>query len=253
MIISNVFLFMIILTLINSLPEDFIYLTDLSKKFCLDIKYSQKENFMNKRISGYRSKNCILTKKAAKKLIEAQKELADFSKKKVSPLTFIIYDCYRPMKAIDEMIEWSLTGKENYSMKNYYYPRISKKDIVQKKYIDESFDHNRGSTIALSIILKSSIQIKKPLNYNFPCHVNNEFRWISDPSVDMGTSYDCFDNVSFSNYTNLPYPVLGNRKFLTNLMKRFGFKLTSNQSIFHYTLIDEPFINQEFDFDIENK
>ena len=237
---------------LNNLPEGFVYLSELNKNFYYDIKYSNDKNFMNKKLSGYKSNICILTKKAAESLSNVQKELADFSKKKVIPLTFIIYDCYRPAKANNEIFQWILNGKEDIALKNFYYPRIKKLDILNGELFKEkSLAHNRGSTVALSIITNPSMPVKNSFNLNFPCYAPIEFRWISDPSVDMGTSFDCFDNNSFVNNTNLTYSIYGNRRLLQHLMLRFGFKLTNNQSVFHYTLANEPFLEREFDFDVE--
>lgn len=77
-----------------------------------------------------------------------------------------------------------------------------------------------------------------------PCTAENRFK---DNSIDMGTGFDCFDAKSHTFFQSLTMVQIRNRQLLLSLMA--GFKNYEGEW-WHFTLIDEPYKTQYFDFDI---
>ena len=66
----------------------------------------------------------------------------------------------------------------------------------------------------------------------------------------MGTPYDFFGPESWVVYNSITVLQKANRNLLQNVMKKQGFR-NYPQEWWHFTLRDEPFLNQYFDFVIE--
>ena len=45
-----------------------------------------------------------------------------------------VFDCYRPMKAVDHFVRWA-EDLDDTKQKSLYYPDIKKKDLFKKGYI----------------------------------------------------------------------------------------------------------------------
>ena len=66
----------------------------------------------------------------------------------------------------------------------------------------------------------------------------------------MGTGFDFFGEPSHHDYKNLTEEQRNNRKVLRNIMEKHGFKAIEEEW-WHYTLKNEPFKDQYFDFDVK--
>ena len=71
-----------------------------------------------------------------------------------------------------------------------------------------------------------------------------------DNSVDMGTGYDCFHELSHPGNMMVGVQQRANRMLLQSLMIKHGFTLY-DQEWWHFTLKDEPFSDRYFDFSIK--
>ena len=200
--------------------KDFIIVNDYIPNIIIDLRYYSNNNFVGNRIDGYKENYVILTKEAAKALKKANEELLE------QGLCIKIFDAYRPQKAVDYFYKWS-KDLNDIKMKNIYYPNILKKDLFKKGFISLKSSHSRGSTIDLTI---------------FDLKTNEE--------LDMGGFFDYFDKSSYINYKKLTKEQYNNRLFLNNIMSKYGFK-GLNEEWWHYTLINEPFKDIYFDFDIK--
>ena len=65
----------------------------------------------------------------------------------------------------------------------------------------------------------------------------------------MGTPWDFFGEPSHHDTTLVAGEILEKRNFLRQIMQKYGFKQL-DEEWWHYTLIDEPFPDTYFDFDI---
>src|SRR5271163_2227076 len=85
----------------SALPKGFVYLRDVDPTIVQDIRYAGSHNFVGRPVKGYLAAECILAATAANALATVQKKLAE------KKLSLIVWDCYRPMRAVDDFLQWS--------------------------------------------------------------------------------------------------------------------------------------------------
>src|SRR5215217_155314 len=85
----------------SPLPRGFVYLRDIDPTIAQDIRYAGSHNFVGRPIKGYLAAECILTAPAANALALVQKKLA------ANKLSLIVWDCYRPKRAVADFWQWS--------------------------------------------------------------------------------------------------------------------------------------------------
>lgn len=200
--------------------DQFVDLKEIIPSIQLDIRYFAKNNFIGSRIDGYYEPKCLLTRDAALALKNVQKELAS------NRQSLKIFDCYRPQRAVDHFVRWAKDLNDQ-KMKAEYYPSIDKKNLFRDGYIAEQSGHSRGSTVDLTII---------DLN--------------SNRELDMGTHFDYFDPLSHTASSNIGKVQHNNRMALKTVMERNGFQ-NLKEEWWHFTLKNEAFPNQYFDFKVE--
>ena len=203
----------------NNLPKGFVYIDEVINDVDIDIRYSNDNNFIGKKINGYNQSAAIGTKELALALKEIQNDLKHFG------YGVKIFDAYRPQKAVNHFSRWSTN--DDVLMKDLFYPNIEKRDLFKKGYIASRSGHSRGSTIDLTII---NLKTKEEL--------------------DMGTSYDFFGIESSYDYSGLTYEQNSNRLLLYSVMKKYGFKSLRSEW-WHFTLENEPFPDTYFNFNVE--
>jgi D-alanyl-D-alanine dipeptidase len=225
-------------------PEDFVDIQKVIPEVPLDIRYYGPHNFVGEKVDGYLAAKCLLTKQAAESLAKVQKELTPFS------LSLKIYDCYRPQRAVDHFVRWA-KDIDNSKTKQEFYPTVDKRNLFKDGYIDSKSGHSRGSTVDLTI---AAVPIPKQQNYipgqklsecNLP--LPKRFR---DNSIDMGTGFDCFDELSHTANINIGHQQKINRLLLKSLMEKHGFR-NYDKEWWHYTLKNELYLDTYFDFVIE--
>ena len=186
------------------------------------IRYFGYENFIGKKITGYEDNVAILTKEAASALKKANDEFNKLG------FGIVVYDAYRPMRAVEEFVEWTEDLNDT-KTKQKFYPSINKSDMIKNGYISKKSGHSRGSTIDLSL-------------YDLRTH----------NYLDMGGEFDYFGEKSHYDYKGLTIEQKENRKILRDIMVKFGFK-PINTEWWHFTLIDEPYKDEYFDFPVSKK
>ena len=201
--------------------DKFVLLKNVIPNIYESIKYYGYENFIGRRISGYEDNVAILTKEAADVLKKGNEEFNKLG------FGIIVYDAYRPMSAVEEFVNW--TENEDTKMKQKFYPNIKKSDMIKNGYISKKSGHSRGSTIDLSL-------------YDLKTH----------NKLDMGGDFDYFGEKSHYDYKGLTIEQKENRKILRDTMVKYGFKPISTEW-WHFTLIDEPYKDEYFDFPVSKK
>src|ERR1017187_7517846 len=84
-----------------ALPKGFVYLRDLDPAIVQDIRYAGSHNFVGRPIRGYLAAECILSASAANALETVQRILTE------KKLSLIVWDCYRPKRAVEDFFQWS--------------------------------------------------------------------------------------------------------------------------------------------------
>lgn len=201
-------------------PEGFVYIKQVIPNAQCDIRYYSENNFVGTRIDGYKAPVAILSNEAARALKNASEELNS------QGYCLKIFDAYRPQKAVNHFIRWS-SDLNDIKMKHWYYPNVGKKDLFRLGYIARKSGHTRGSTVDLTLVYKRTGE-----------------------ELDMGSSFDFLDEISEYNTTRITANQSANREILRSVMQKHGFKAYAKEW-WHFTLINEPYPNQYFNFDVE--
>jgi D-alanyl-D-alanine dipeptidase len=203
--------------LIHTMPEDFVYISDIVPGVHLDIRYYGTNNFVCTRIEGYEAPVAILSQPAAFALKKANEAFM------AQGYAIRIFDAYRPQTAVNHFIRWAENPADTQT-KTAYYPHLDKSSLFTRGYIATRSSHSRGSTVDLTLI---------------DCKTGKE--------LDMGSSFDFFDPVSRHGAAQLTAEQIANREILSTIMKANGFKAFSWEW-WHYTLENEPYPDSYFDF-----
>jgi D-alanyl-D-alanine dipeptidase len=226
----------------NSLPQGFVYLKDVDPTIIQSVRYSGSENFVARPVQGYKSETIIFSQAAAIALKNVQTALRS------EGFSLVVYDAYRPQQAVDSFIAWSqdLSDQAN---KALYYPTVNKADVFKLGYVAKKSGHTRGSTVDLSMIsLNNSFHSVKVSHR--PLQNGEIIPFLDDGTLDMGSSFDLFHEVSHHDTPLVGSKATEQRNHLRNVMKQYGFKEYSEEW-WHYTLKNEPFPDTYFDFPVQ--
>jgi len=203
-----------------SLPDDFVYVTDVIPTAQLEVRYFSNDNFTGAVIDGYEAPKAILTKEAA----EALKIAADTLYEQGYYIK--IFDAYRPQRAVNHFMRWA-QELDDTKMKQKYYPELDKSVLFELGYIAEKSGHSRGSTVDLTLVEISTGE-----------------------ELDMGSGFDFFGEISNHGTPLITPEQEKNRNVLRDAMVDAGFKLYSGEW-WHYKLKEEPYPDTYFDFPVK--
>ncbi len=226
----------------GSLPKGFAYLREVDPTIVQDIRYAGSHNFVGRPIKGYLAAECILSEPAAHALKAVQNKLASKN------LSLIVWDCYRPKRAVDDFLRWSRDATR-VDMKTEFYPRTDKQSLFALGYLAVRSAHSRGSTVDLGIVPSAfsfAPQPGPPPSLK-PCTAPKGERF-EDGTIDFGTGYDCLDVLGSTSNPRVGTVALGNRQMLKATMREAGFR-SYFREWWHFELANEPF-NNGFDFEI---
>ena len=198
--------------------SDFAAVSSVIDDAAYDMRYYSSNNFTGKRIRGYNAPIAYMTKEGLKALSIAAEDL------RKQGYRLLIWDTYRPQKAVDNFVEW--INNPNDLGDKTFYPDLKKSELLKGGYIAEKSGHTRGSTIDLTLIKKDG------------------------SFVDMGGTFDLFSEISHPDYKKLSLKQKKNRAILYNAMIKAGFSGIDSEW-WHFTLKNEPYPNTYFDFNIE--
>ena len=203
----------------HTLPEGFVLVGEAIPDALLDIRYYTTYNFVGARIDGYEAPVAFLTREAA----DALKLVSDDMK--AQGLRLVIYDAYRPQRAVDHFARWAEDIADT-RMKAVFYPDVDKADLFEKGFIARRSGHSRGSTVDLTLLDEATGKL-----------------------LDMGGPFDFFGELSHPDYAGVTPQQHENRMLLQSAMKKRGFKPLSTEW-WHFTLVDEPYPKTFFDFPV---
>ena len=203
----------------HTLPEGFVLVGEAIPDALLDIRYYTTYNFVGARIDGYEAPVAILTREAA----DALKLVSDDMK--AQGLRLVIYDAYRPQRAVDHFARWAEDITDT-RMKAVFYPDVDKADLFEKGFIARRSGHSRGSTVDLTLLDEATGKL-----------------------LDMGGPFDFFGELSHPDYAGVTAQQHENRMLLQSAMVKRGFRPLSTEW-WHFTLVDEPYPKTFFDFPV---
>ncbi len=226
----------------SAMPDGFVHLRDVAPTIVQDMRYAGAHNFTGAPVDGYEAATCILTRQAAEALSKAQ------SRVEAEGFTLIVWDCYRPARAVAAFMTWVADSDE--TTRPEFYPRVPKADLVARGYIAARSAHSAGSTLDLGLAPKGTTvapQWSAAQGYA-DCTAPKGTRF-EDGGVDMGTGFDCFDERAHGDAAGLPGEAIRNRAILRTAMTAEGFKPYAGEW-WHFTLTAQPFAGQTFDFPV---
>lgn len=171
----------------QALPGGFVYLGDLDSTIIQDIRYAGANNFVGRRLAGYDAAECVVKRDVGLALKRIQRELTP------QQLSLKMLDCYRPARAVRDMVVWAQNGRETPAERRYN-PAFAKKDLFRLGYIAEHSGHSTGAATDLTLVdLKADNSgVFDPGKAYADCTAAADAR-APEGSVDMGTGYDCSD------------------------------------------------------------
>jgi D-alanyl-D-alanine dipeptidase len=181
----------------------------------LDLRYATAENFVGTRVEGYEAARCLLSEPAARALAAVQSDLAQ------DGLGLLVFDCYRPQRAVDHFVRWSRQPADP-ALAARHHPNVPKQELFARGYVAARSGHSRASTVDVGLV-----------------------RLADGAPLELGTPFDFFDPRSHVD-AEVPEPARTNRARLSAAMQRRGF-VPYAAEWWHFTLAGEPHPDSYFD------
>ena len=171
------------------------------------MRYASPANFTGKPVPGYGAAECLLQREAAQALLHAQ------TKAQKLGYSLKVFDRYRPVRAVKAFMAW-VAGPDDRATKNFY-PHLEKSKLAPG-YIAPQSTHSTGNTVDLT--LTRAGPAARPAQTPAECT-------LPDPreSVDMGTSFDCFDPKANTESSSATPDQKESRAVFKRIMKEAGF------------------------------
>ncbi|WP_072327760.1 MULTISPECIES: D-Ala-D-Ala dipeptidase VanX [unclassified Paenibacillus] len=201
------------------MEKGFVYLDHILHGVRWDAKYATWDNFTGKPVDGYEVNRIVGTHALAFALLEAQKQAEALG------YGLLLWDGYRPKRAVDCFLRWSEQQEDNLT-KELFYPNIRRNEMVAKGYIASRSSHSRGSAVDLTL-----------------------YRLDTGELVPMGGSFDFMDERSHHDAQGITSTEAQNRRCLRSIMENSGFEAYSFEW-WHYVLRNEPYPDTYFDFPV---
>jgi D-alanyl-D-alanine dipeptidase len=228
----------------QGLPGGFVYLRDIDPSIIQDMRYATSNNFVGKPLRGYDAGECVVKREVGLALKNIQQELAR------QKLSLKMFDCYRPERAVADMVAWSKNGKETQADRRFN-PAFRKADLFRLGYIATRSGHSTGAALDLTLVDLTADNSAKfdPTKAYADCTAPAEAR-APEGSVDMGTGYDCSDVKSHTAAPSITPAQRRSRNVLVAAMAKQGF-VNYSKEWWHFSL---PGVGrQAYDFPIARR
>ncbi len=209
-------------------PPHLVSVSDLDSTIVLDIRYATADNFVGVPVDGYDEPLCLLTEPAARALAAANALATERGYR------ILVFDCYRPQRAVDHFVRWSYYALDQRT-KPAYYPNVEKRLLFEYGYIASKSGHSRGSTVDVSLVLMRDSVVTA-----------------GQGPIDMGTPFDFFDTLSHTDAPGITERQRDNRQALLDIMRAAGFRNYSKEW-WHYTLVGEPYPDSYFNVPVRRE
>jgi D-alanyl-D-alanine dipeptidase len=201
----------------QALPDDFVYLRDIAPNVRQDMRYAGINNFVGRPLKGYDGAECVVKRQVGLALQKVQQALAP------QKLSLKMLDCYRPARAVHDMVLWARDGHETPAQKRYN-PVFRKQDLFRLGYIAEHSGHSTGAALDLTLVdLQAGPSAPFDANKTYADCTAAEALRAPEGSVDMGTGYDCSDLKAHTAAPSITAVQRSWRNTLVSAMARQGF------------------------------
>jgi zinc D-Ala-D-Ala dipeptidase len=226
----------------TTLPIGFVRLRSVDATIAQDMRYATPHNFTQAPVPGYLAPECIVLREVADALKRVETDL------RPRGLSLKVYDCYRPVRAVKAFMAW--VQKPAAPGDPRYWPRTKRSDLIKAGYIAANSIHSRGTAVDLTLVAiggspKTPTELTvaskpdaaaDPKSAYGPC---NSSAREPDDSLDMGTTFDCFDPMSNTASEEITPQQRQNRQMLNAAMAQRGFKNYAREW-WHFTYPQVP-------------
>ena len=203
----------------SAVAEGFVYLDEVLRTFRWDAKYSTCDNFTGLPVDGYEVNRIVGSLALADALLAARTSAAALG------LGLLVWDGYRPQRAVDRFLRWA-SEPEDGRTKERFYPNIDRGQMFTQGYVAPRSGHSRGSAVDLTL-----------------------YRLDTGELAPMGGGHDLMDERSHHGAPGVATVEALNRRTLCEIMEASGFRPYGCEW-WHYVLVDEPYPDRYFDFPI---
>lgn len=193
------------------LPPGFVRLAEVAPSIRQEMRYAGSDNFLGRPVDGYEVGDCWLVEPAAMALARVS------TVAEAGGWRLVVYDCYRPERAVRDFVQWSRDPADQ-TRKADYYPDIDKSELFRAGYIATRSQHSRGTTV--------DIGAERIVDGD------------GEP-LDFGTAFDAFSPLSSTASKDVSAAAQGNRRRLVELMIGAGFE-NYRKEWWHFTLPLDP-------------
>ena len=194
------------------LPSGFVRLQAVAPQIRQEMRYAGYDNFLGRPVAGYDSGECWLLEATASALAGVAADAAGLGWR------LVVYDCYRPERAVADFVAWSRDPRQQ-ERKAEYYPEYDKADLFNLGFIARRSQHSRGTTVDLGAELVDNAGKAR--------------------AIDFGTPFDAFSARSATASTDISSAAQQARATLVSLMAGHGFD-NYRKEWWHFTLPVEP-------------
>src|SRR5262249_17417069 len=153
---------------------------------------------------------CILLREVGEALKLVQADL------RTRGLSLKVYDCYRPVRAVKAFMQWVHETGEH---ERQHWPRTQRGELAKLGYVASSSVHLPGAAVDLTLVSLPLVGPTQtdPNSTHAPCNAASAARE-PDNTLDMGTSFDCFDPMSHTASGEITAEQRDNRHMLVAAM-----------------------------------
>jgi zinc D-Ala-D-Ala dipeptidase len=202
-----------------TMHDGFAFVDELVPGVRWDAKYATWDNFTGKPVDGYLANRIVGSRTLCRGLEGARDKAASLG------LGLLLWDGYRPQRAVDCFVRWSQLPEDGRT-KRRHYPNILRPEMFELGYVAARSGHSRGSTVDLTL-----------------------YRLVTGELLPMGGDHDLMDPISHHGAIGLTQVEAANRRCLCSIMEDSGFGSYASEW-WHYTLDREPYPDTYFDFPI---
>ncbi|OFZ15931.1 MAG: hypothetical protein A2X86_11630 [Bdellovibrionales bacterium GWA2_49_15] len=156
-------------------------------------KYATPDNFTGRPAPDYLSLKPMAQPELALILKRATREIEE------AGYSLVLFDAYRPESTIQYFVEWALQPENNPSLKERFYPRLEKRQLLEDGYIARVSPHGLGLAVDVTLDRQGM-------------------------PLDMGTEFDFFDVLSHTDDGTIPLICQNNRQLLRSFLEKHGLK-----------------------------
>ena len=204
------------------MENGFVFLDEVLSGVRWDAKYATWDNFTGTPVDGYDVNRIVGSEALANALLEAKTRAAGLG------FGLLLWDAYRPQRAVDRFLEWSAQPEDG-STKEAFYPNIDRAGMFSNGYVAPKSGHSRGSAVDLTVYHMDTGEL-----------------------APMGGRHDFMDARSHHGARGISRIEARNRRGLCWIMEASGFE-PYEREWWHYVLRNEPHPDTYFDFPISSR